>query len=209
MIVQREFIADDSGGSAAEFGLVLPLVLLFLFGIIDTGRFMWEYNKAEKATQMGARYAAVTNMVPTTLATTSFVVAGSVAPGDPIPSTAFSGTRCRIGSCNTAPTSVCPTANAAATTDWGYADAAFTNVVKRIKTFKQDVSASQVVLDYNFSGLGYAGDPTGPAITPLVTVRLCGMTFQPLTTILFGGSISMGALSYTLTMEDGAGTVSN
>ena len=33
-------------------------------GIIDAGRLMWEYNRAEKATQMGARFAVVTDMIP-------------------------------------------------------------------------------------------------------------------------------------------------
>ena len=44
--------------------MVLPLLLLFIFGIIDVGRLMWTWNRAEKATQMGARFAVVTDMVP-------------------------------------------------------------------------------------------------------------------------------------------------
>ena len=55
---------DRSGAGAAEFALVLPLFLMFLLGIIDAGRYMWEHNRAEKATQMGTRYAVVTDMVP-------------------------------------------------------------------------------------------------------------------------------------------------
>ncbi len=55
---------DRRGASAAEFALVLPLLLLLLFGIIDAGRFLYETNRAEKATQMGARYAIVTNVIP-------------------------------------------------------------------------------------------------------------------------------------------------
>ena len=57
----RKLLHDRSGSSAAEFGIVLPLLLMFLFGIIDAGRFMWTYNHAEKATQMGARMAVVTS----------------------------------------------------------------------------------------------------------------------------------------------------
>ena len=38
-------------------------MLILLFGIIDGGRFMWEATEAEKATQMGARMAVVTNPV--------------------------------------------------------------------------------------------------------------------------------------------------
>ncbi len=42
----------------------LPLLILLLFGIIDAGRFLYETNRAEKATQMGARYAIVTDVMP-------------------------------------------------------------------------------------------------------------------------------------------------
>ena len=51
----RALIRDDRGASAAEFTLVLPLLLLMLFGIIDTARFMWAVNRSEKAAQMGVR----------------------------------------------------------------------------------------------------------------------------------------------------------
>ncbi len=48
---------------------MLPLLILFLFGIIDGGRFLWEINKAEKATQAGARVAVVTDVISTGLGT--------------------------------------------------------------------------------------------------------------------------------------------
>ena len=202
------FMRDQGGGPAAEFALVLPIALLFLFGIIDAGRFMWEYNQAEKATQMGARFAAVTEMVPSTLATTSFV-AGTVTQGDPIPTTSFSGTRCKSGSCNTNPTTACPSGNPAATTNWGYASTAFTNIVTRMKAIKSDVTAANVVIDYANSGLGFAGDPNGSDVAPLITVRLCQLVFKPIVTQVFNLNAPMPDFSYSLTMEDGAGTASN
>ena len=42
---------NRSGASAAEFALVLPILLILLLGIIDAGRWLWTYNRAEKATQ--------------------------------------------------------------------------------------------------------------------------------------------------------------
>ena len=56
----RRLLLDRTASSAAEFAMVLPLLILFLFGIIDGGRYMWEVNKAEKATQAGARVAIAT-----------------------------------------------------------------------------------------------------------------------------------------------------
>lgn len=204
-MANRGIFKDEDGGPAAEFALVLPIALLFLFGIIDVGRFMWEVNQAEKATQMGARFAAVTDIVPSTLATTNFV-SSTVAQGDPIPASSFAGTRCINGSCSYQPTTSCPTSGATTITNWGYSSNAFSNIVSRIGLFKPDVTAANVVVDYANVGLGYAGDPFGSDVSALVTVRLCGLSFQPLTTLLFSTSIAMPDFSYSLTMEDGVGT---
>ena len=48
----RAFWSDSSGASASEFALVLPLMLIFLLGIMDTGFYAWQINRAEKATQI-------------------------------------------------------------------------------------------------------------------------------------------------------------
>ena len=64
----------QKGSSSVEFAMVLPLLILFVLGIIDAGRLMWSYNRAEKAAMMAARYAAVTDMVPSTLASTDFTL---------------------------------------------------------------------------------------------------------------------------------------
>lgn len=64
--------------------MVLPLLLILLLGVIDVGRLMWTWNRAEKATQMGVRYAVATDMVPNGLAAYSFVVSGGLTQGDAI-----------------------------------------------------------------------------------------------------------------------------
>ena len=60
----RAFLRDGRGASAAEFALVLPLFLLFLLGTVDAGRYIWTVNEAEKATQIGARWAVATQLIP-------------------------------------------------------------------------------------------------------------------------------------------------
>ena len=53
--------SDESGQSAVEFALVLPLLLLVLLGIVEFGR---AYNASNDLNQMaaaGARFAAVGN----------------------------------------------------------------------------------------------------------------------------------------------------
>jgi len=206
MILRRLFL-NRTASSAAEFALVLPLLLLFLFGIIDVGRLLWTVNRAEKATQMGVRYAIVTDMVPTELLTDDFAVDHDVPGGDPVPLDIFSSTTCNHEDCDP---------------DWGYDSAAFGRIVTRIQAFMPEVEAEDVEIIYENIGLGYSGTPEipdpddpsdiayySPDVAPLVTVRLTGLTFQPITFMPFGGSVNLPDFRAALTMEDGSGSVSN
>lgn len=191
---------NDQAASAAEFALVLPLLLVFLLGIIDTGRFMWDYNRAEKATQMGVRYAVVTDLVPSGLETYSFTVSDSIPAGDPIPTTSFDQATCDSTSCTCAPNAaVCG----------AHDPVAFTNIVDRMRLFYPWITNSNVTIQYRNIGLGYSGDPNGPDVAPLVTIQLTGLTFKPITTMAFGGTMAMPGFRSALTLEDGAGSVAN
>jgi len=203
MSIQRSIFRDQIGASAAEFALVLPLLLLFLLGLIDTGRFMWEYNQAEKATQMGARYAVATQVVPTGLRTYSFATSGEVVAGNPVPTTSFDRAICTQANCSDC------TPSGGFCTAIGYDSAAFTAIKDRMKGMYAPITASNVVVEYRNVGLGFAGDPNGPDVAPLVTVRLTNMTFQPLTTMIFGLNVPMPDFRAALTLEDGVGTVAN
>lgn len=204
-------VRDTRASSAAEFALVLPLLLIFLLGIIDVGRLMWTWNRAEKATQMGVRYAVATDMIPNGLAGHSFVN-GTITQGDPIPDTAFGGASCTSSagavscSCKTGATCPSPLVSNSAT-----ALTAFNNIVVRMQRFMPQITAASVQVDYEYSGLGYAGDPNGSDVSPLVkvSIRPNTLTFRPTLLTLFGGTISLPSFSAALTMEDGQGTVSN
>ena len=185
---------DRGGASAAEFAMVLPLFLILLLGVIDVGRLMWTWNRAEKATQVGVRHAVVTNLVPATLATQNFALDNGVPGGDPVPTSQFSSTTCDTTSC---------------TNSWGYDAAAFDAIVTRMDRVLPELSDTSVLIDYENVGLGYAGDPHGPDVAPLVTVRLTGLTFQPITGMLFGVNVSLPDFRAALTSEDGSGTVAN
>jgi hypothetical protein len=73
----------------------------------------------------------------------------------------------------------------------------------------REIQGSNVTIEYSSSGLGYAGNPNGPDLAPIVTVRLSGMTFTPLACELVGCSFTMPAFVSSLTFEDGVGAESN
>lgn len=206
MIVRR-LIRSEIGASAAEFSMVLPLLLLLLFEIIDGGRFAWEYNRAEKATQAGARVAVVTNSFPSGLVSNNYVgqtVSGvALTQGDVIPAAALG-----LITCTRAAPCECTTAPCPATL--GLLDAAvFDNVLlTRMRAIKPDIQAANVRLKFRGSGLGFAGDPNGMDIAPLVTVELTGMQFRPITSLLLF-TFTMPDFRTTLTAEDASGTQSN
>lgn len=209
MIRLRPMLRDDRGAGAAEFALVLPLLLLLLLGIIDAGRFMWEYNRAEKATQMGVRYAVVTNLVPAALTDYSFAVdeadADKVAAGDSVPIENFESASCNLIACD-------PCVGGDICANIGYDGDAFAAIVGRMKAIYPQISAENVKIVYRNVGLGFSGDPTGPDVAALVTVTLDQpprLKFQPIVTTLFGVSVPMPDFRASLTLEDGQGNVSN
>ena len=213
----HKIVRDQSGSTAAEFGLTLPLLLLLLFGIIDVGRWIWTYNQAEKAAQMGARFAIVGDGASGDRASgtgiyASYVGASSLTQGDVIPPSAFGKITCTgtvggggaITATCTCTTTPCPGLGTANST-------AFTNIVNRMKMYLPSLTGANVTVEYSSSGLGYAGSPILPDLSPLVTVKIgtpTALQFRPLT-ILAITPVNMPAFTTTLSAEDLSGSVSN
>jgi Flp pilus assembly protein TadG len=204
----RRFIRDTRGAAAAEFALIVPLMLLFLLGIIDSGIYAWRFNQAEKAAQMGVRYAVVTNAVASGLTASSNNYVNNTAcgttlkPGDAICAAALGKIVCTStgANCDCAATP-CP---GTLTRD----AAAFTNIADRVKAIAPWVPTAAIQVEYSGSGLGYAGDPS-TAIAPIVTVRIVNLYMRPMSGFLVRGTIPLPTIARALTMEDGKGTKAN
>ena len=198
-------IADPRGATAAEFALVLPILLLFLFAIIDIGRLYYGVNQAEKATQMGARFAIVTDTIPSQIAGADYV--GVVA----CPNSSGGYQACAKGGFITDPnalaTVTCTSAGCSPSSTTMNAGA-FKRLGDRMRQFDPAIADSNITLSFRGSGLGYAGDPTGMDVIPLVTVQLSNLTFTPLTFFSFG-SVTLPSARTTLSAESTAGTQSN
>lgn len=212
MIAARSFLRDMRGSGAAEFALVLPLALLILFGIIDTGRYAWTLTRLEKATQMGTRYAVATQIVPQGLNEHDYVgeTCGGVTldGGATIPAACLGTISCTGTSCACAQ-APCPAMGT-------YNEAAYDAILARMRVIDPRISDATMTVEYSGSGLGFAGDPAEDDagdpladVAPLVTVRLSNLQYTPITLSLFGGAVPLPEFSYSLTLEDGEGAIAS
>lgn len=200
----RSPLRCTSGSSSVEFALTLPLLMILLFGIVDAGRLAWEYNRTEKATQVGARFAVVTSSFPPGLVSQSYLGSfggATLTQGDRIPAAALGDLKCTSTSCTCVTAPCVSTPGTLDTTVFGY-------LLNRMKSMNPRITASNVEIHYTGSGLGYAGDPNGMQIAPLVTVKVTGMTWHPITGLMFL-NFTLPDVSTSLTAEDASGDQSN
>jgi hypothetical protein len=148
-------------------------------------------NAAEKATQMGARYAVVSDPVASVV-NVDFVDDYDIPGGDPVPADIFGSATCTNTAC---------TVTGAANGESGFNSAAFNGIVDWMRRFDPRASPANVVVTYRNVGLGFSGNPTGPDVSPLTTVELRNRTFAPL--VLFGAELALPPVRASLTMEDG------
>jgi len=56
---KSQSLSRRRGAVAIEYALVLPALLLFIFGLVDAGRLLWTYTTLYRATEAAARCAAI------------------------------------------------------------------------------------------------------------------------------------------------------
>ncbi len=175
--------------SSVEFALVSLVFFLFIFGIFDFGRAMWQWNAAAKAAQWGARYAIVNDVVASGLADFDGLAAAG-GNGLPVPLGAVNPNPviCDVNGCN----------------GYGPLDTtAFNNIVNAMQQIYSRVQPENVVVEYEHIGLGFAGNPYGPDIVPTVKVSLQGMVFNLVTPGISGlVTITLPDFATTLMGED-------
>src|SRR6476620_1128755 len=107
----RKLRWDTGGAVMVEFALVLTLTLLLTGGILEFLFAFWQWNAATKAVERGARIAAVSNPVPSNLATAwaNLTIPSGSSPGDRYPSGTYSITCTGSGTTAGTTGASCPT----------------------------------------------------------------------------------------------------
>jgi hypothetical protein len=172
----NSFLRDDAGASLVEFLLIIPLLLAMTFSVVDMGVLMWQWNQAAKATQFGARFAAMNNPVATNMnlftnpgdSDTSFVGMACVDP-------ATGARRMDLSGQPLCPdrTSVCTSTGC---TNGITADAAaFTAVANEMRNWLPILAPENLRITYSTIGLGFVDRPGGAPMAVTVSLRCLGV----------------------------------
>ena len=183
--VALPFATESDGATMVEMSIVISLLLIVVLGFVDFGNALYQWNQASKAVQVGARLAAVSDPVANNLTALVDELNVGVTPGDASQSYEFvcnDDEAGLLGDCSNGavydadnldrivyggpaggdPTCGPPYANA--------------SVKRGMCDVFPRVQPANVVVEYRYSGLGYAFRPGGPV--PTITVRLQGLTFE-------------------------------
>lgn len=208
---RRKLAADTSGAAAVEFAFIAIALLVLTFGVLDIGFALYWFNRAEKATQLGVRVAAVSNPVTNYLDDVS---------GQTGPNAAQAGEGCESSTgtlepyCDH-PDITCSVSNGTGTcTASGgggggtFSNAAFSKIFNEMRVLYPQLKSTNVQVEYRPSVIGFAGRPgNAPGvynIVPQVTVRIVGLVYNyiALGSLLGLDPFTLPVISASMTGED-------
>jgi Flp pilus assembly protein TadG len=168
----RRFVRDDRGGVAVEFVALMPAFVFLTFFIFEIAVAVMWVGTVEKAAQLGARMAVVSNIAVT-----------GIAPGDrnQVAMTAVPGQNCPAA-CVGFATRTC---TGGTTVDCDQSD--FTAIFTRMDNLASLLQPSNVSITYEYVGLGFAGGP----IIPRVTVTVQNVPYGLFMTTILNGFIRL------------------
>lgn len=210
----RHFWHDEAGGPLVEATVLIPILFVFLLGSVDFLYAFYQWTAATKAMQVGARLAAVsdpvaTGMTGTTNIAKSAVDGATVFTGDPMPdfqvtcndggSGACSCTRGTCTGMGTYSTTAMDTilfgrGSSACTDATSYYTAGMCDIFPRI-------TAANVRIVYDQTGLGFAGRVAGPVPTVVVSLQNLNFQFFFLNGLMGFANLAMPPFTTTVTGE--------
>jgi len=194
----RRFWKHEGGGPAAEFAIVTFALVSLTMAIIDFGRATWQWNAAQKATQVAARIAVVRDPLylpikfhfnctsPSTLVLGMLCL--DTATNAIRPECDFGTVVCNKAGCNGKPYDV----------DQAQQFAEIYDAMLYAYPWLED---DQISITYTPTELGFVGKPGGPIAE--VTAEVSGEIFDFFALFPLGfTTMDMQAFRTTLTSED-------
>jgi hypothetical protein len=186
----RTFIGSEAAGATVEFVALMPAFLLLTFFIAEVLIAVLWIGTAEKAAQLGARLAVVSNYAVTSLSPTTL--------NQPKTANDPPGKNCDTG-CAAFASASCDGSAMAAPCD----ATNFNAIVSRMQNIATLVQAQYVTITYAYTGdpmsgaggLGFAGGP----IVPSVTVKLHGIPYNTVATAILANFFKKAAGDNTAT----------
>jgi hypothetical protein len=176
---------DEDGGPLVEVAIILPILILFLFGGIDFMNALYQWNAAAKAAEIGARIAAVSDPVASGLTSIAEeAVSSSLASGGPMPDFTIecdggaAACSCTSGACDGMGAY---SAEAMGFIVYGRAGGSAcappaSQYFAGMCNLHPAIAPQYVTVVYRQTGLGYAGRSLGPV--PTITVSLNAASSQ-------------------------------
>lgn len=200
---RRKLAADKSGAAAVEFAFITIALVLFTLGIIDVGFALFWFNRAEKATQLGVRVAAVSSPV------TDFLPAFSGRDGGGVAGESCADGAGAIKATCSHPVIRCTAASGAGScTSGNFSAAAFSKIFNEMRVLYPQLSSDNVQVEYRPSPLGFIGRPAAVADTynlvPQVTVRIVNLQYNyiALGSLIGLAPFTLPVISASMTGED-------
>lgn len=193
----RRLQRDESGAVLPEVTISILTFLLVIFGIFEFSYVFYQWNAATKAAQWGARLAAVSDPVASNLGTLTGLEPLTNLPGDPMPAydcTCRGATRRCEGTVPQNALACTYSAAAMRTLFLGRGNNGTACVTGRnagMCGFLPGLALSNIVVRYQYTGLGLAGRPAGPV--PTISVSFEGLSYRFL---FLGGLAGLTSLSF-------------
>ncbi len=148
---------DEAGTAMVESAIMFPVAFFLMLAVLEIGNLFAQMVLAEKATEMGVRFAVTSD------------IAATGVPDCGVDTTATMGTPCRLVAGSDTWIRTCTSSSGDCSA------AAFDAIVQRMQSVYGRITPANVVVEYSGSGLGFVG--RGSPV-PNVSVRLTGLTFD-------------------------------
>ena len=211
----NKLLRDITGSVLVEYTIVFPIFILLILGTIDISYMLSDWALANKATNVGARFAVVSDPVAPNITSSTNYTSSQLQN---IGQLCFDSSGTATGNCYSTGLVSCTSTSCAPNT-YGFTRANFTAILTAMQRIycplvpsaqlatQCRLKAANVTISYQTNGIGFVGESP---LSMNVTVSITGLTHQfyfigPIMNLfggLFSNSATIPTFATTLTSED-------